>query len=223
MDAIVLFANKLELRYYFNDKSNYMDALIRNKCEKELLTLVRFVAELLDVKMMIYSEPFLKEGGFSELWGIAGRNSRAHSIVLSLVMHLLTRPTVSLDGEALSVLSAEEEKKMEEEIASLRARLKEKKATAIIPHEMIAQLNTLPRVRRCKSIFFEAVKNYPKVTRIAVREVNESNRLRSGSLEVKREQFAQFICKTIDLSDESLLQRKLDFEKRQLKLDLFDE
>lgn len=223
MDSIVLFANKLELRYYFNDKSNYIDALIRNKCEKELLTLVRFIADLLDVKMMIYSEPFLKEGGFSELWGVAGRNSRANSIVLSLVMHLLTRPTITLDGELLPALSVSEEEKMEEEITVLRAQLKEKKTPAIIPHELIAQLNTLPRIRKCKSVFFEAVKSYPKVTRIAVREVNENNRSRSGSLEVKREQFVQFICKTIDLSDDPLLQRKQDFEKRQLRLDLFDE
>ena len=31
------FANKLELRYVFNDKSNYMDAMIRHRCEKEVL------------------------------------------------------------------------------------------------------------------------------------------------------------------------------------------
>ena len=34
------FANKLELRYVFNDKSNYMDAMIRHRCEKEVLALL---------------------------------------------------------------------------------------------------------------------------------------------------------------------------------------
>ena len=51
------FLNKLELRYVFNEKSNYMDAVIRNRCEKEILTMVRALADMLDVRLMVYNEP----------------------------------------------------------------------------------------------------------------------------------------------------------------------
>jgi len=34
---MIKFDNKLELRYYFNDKSNYMDAMIKHRSEKEVL------------------------------------------------------------------------------------------------------------------------------------------------------------------------------------------
>ena len=40
------FLNKLELRYVFNEKSNYMDAVIRNRCEKEILTMIRALADM---------------------------------------------------------------------------------------------------------------------------------------------------------------------------------
>lgn len=62
------FANKLELRYVFNDKSNYMDAMIRHRCEKEVLALLRTLADMLDVRMTIYNEPFDREGGFASGW-----------------------------------------------------------------------------------------------------------------------------------------------------------
>ena len=44
------FSNKLELRYSFNEKSNYMDAMIRHRCEKEVLTMIRSLSDMLDVK-----------------------------------------------------------------------------------------------------------------------------------------------------------------------------
>lgn len=34
-DSILKFANKLEIRYSFNNKSNYMDAMTKHRCEKE--------------------------------------------------------------------------------------------------------------------------------------------------------------------------------------------
>ena len=38
---MIKFANKLELRYYFNDRSNYIDAMIKYRAEKEVLSLLR--------------------------------------------------------------------------------------------------------------------------------------------------------------------------------------
>ena len=43
---MIKFDNKLELRYYFSDKSNYMDAMIKHRSEKEVLSLVRTLADM---------------------------------------------------------------------------------------------------------------------------------------------------------------------------------
>ncbi len=215
MESVVLFANKLELRYYFNDKSVYMDAMVRNRCEKEMLLLIRFVAETLDVKMMIYSEPSVKEGGYSELWGIAGRHPYAHSIVLTIVMHLMARPLVTPDGTSTAVPFNEH--KFRDDIKRLRNQLQEKKKVVILPPDLVAQLDTQLRIRRSKSAFYDAVRSYPKVNRLVFREVDENNRNRSGSLEVRREQFAQYIVKASDLADDRAATHKTD-DDRQLSL-----
>ena len=57
-DSILKFANKLEIRYSFNNKSNYMDAMTKHRCEKEILTLIRSLADMLDVKLTVYNEPY---------------------------------------------------------------------------------------------------------------------------------------------------------------------
>ena len=55
---MIKFDNKLEIRYSFNDKSAYMDAWIKHRCEKEILSMLRVLADLLDVKMTAHCEPF---------------------------------------------------------------------------------------------------------------------------------------------------------------------
>lgn len=73
---MIKFDNKLELRYYFSDKSNYMDAMIKHRSEKEVLSLVRTLADMLDIKMTVYCESFAQQEGFREIWSVAGENSR---------------------------------------------------------------------------------------------------------------------------------------------------
>ena len=58
------FSNKLELRYHFNEKNNYLDAMIRHRCEKEILTMIRSLSDMLDVKLTVYSEPAAITGRF---------------------------------------------------------------------------------------------------------------------------------------------------------------
>ena len=77
---MIKFDNKLELRYYFNDKSNYMDAMIKHRSEKEVLSLVRTLADMLDIKMTVYCESFAQQEGFREIWSVAGENSRLISV-----------------------------------------------------------------------------------------------------------------------------------------------
>lgn len=198
-DSVIIFANKLELGYSFNNKSSYMDAVIKHRCEKEILSLIRSLADMLDVKMTVYSEPYQKNGGFKEIWGVAGENVRSISVVLNLIMQVLTRPSISVGGQPVMEYTAKDEEKMQRLIASLRRELKLKPAGVIIPKELVDLLTSLPRFRKYKSNFYEALKGYPRVSKITVRELNESNRSRSGVLEVKREQFDSFILRSDDL------------------------
>ena len=198
-DSILRFANKLELRYSFNDKSTYMDAMTKLRCDKEILSMIRSLADMIDVKLMIYNEPYDKGEGFRERLGVAGESSHSISIVLNLVMRILTRPLLSVGGQPLIDRTPEDEEKMQRELAKLRRELRLNTPGVTPSHELINLLNTLPRFCKCKSNFFEAVKGYPKITKITVRELNQSNRSRSGSLEVKRDQFDYYILRSDEL------------------------
>ena len=198
-DSILKFANKLEIRYSFNNKSNYMDAMTKHRCEKEILTLIRSLADMLDVKLTVYNEPYDKEGGFREKLGVSGESSRSISIVLNLVMQILTRPSLSVGGQPLMDRTPADEEEMQRELSKLRRELRLKTPGATPSHRLIDLLNASPRFCKCKSNFYEALKGYPKVTKISVRELNEKDRNRSGSLEVKRDQFDYFILRSDDL------------------------
>ena len=57
---MIKFDNKLELRYYFNDKSNYMDAMIKHRSEKEVLSLIRTLAVI--ASLLHSRKDFAKSG-----------------------------------------------------------------------------------------------------------------------------------------------------------------
>ena len=196
---MIKFDNKLELRYYFNDKSNYMDAMIKHRSEKEVLSLVRTLADMLDIKMTVYCESFAQQEGFREIWSVAGENSRLISVLLNLFMQVWTRPSLLVGGQPVVDRSVTDEEKMPREIALLRSNLRKKMPGITVTRELVELLSASPRFCKCKSNFYEAVRGYPKVTKFTLRELNENNRSRSGSLEVKREQFDYYILRSDEL------------------------
>ena len=196
---MIKFDNKLELRYYFNDKSNYMDAMIKHRSEKEVLSLVRTLADMLDIKMTVYCESFAQQEGFREIWSVAGENSRLISVLLNLFMQVWTRPSLLVGGQPVVDRSVTDEEKMQREIALLRSNLRKKMPGITVTRELVELLSASPRFCKCKSNFYEAVRGYPKVTKFTLRELNENNRSRSGSLEVKREQFDDYILRSDEL------------------------
>ena len=191
------FSNKLELRYSFNEKSNYMDAMIRHRCEKEILMMIRALSDMLDVRLTPYSEPVAVTEGYREVWAVAGENARCISVILNMMMQILIRPTLSVGGQLLTERTEQDEVLMQREIAKFRRDLK---LHAVgVPPKLVDLLSSSPRFCKFKSNFYETLKGYPKVSKIFLRELNENNRPRSGSLEVKRAQFDYFILRTDEL------------------------
>lgn len=142
---MIKFDNKLELRYYFNDKSNYMDAMIKHRSEKEVLSLVRTLADMLDIKMTVYCESFAQQEGFREIWSVAGENSRLISVLLNLFMQVWTRPSLLVGGQPVVDRSVADEEKMQREIALLRSNLRKKMPGITVTRELVELLSASPR------------------------------------------------------------------------------
>lgn len=154
---------------------------------------------MLDIKMTVYCESFAQQEGFREIWSVAGENSRLISVLLNLFMQVWTRPSLLVGGQPVVDRSVTDEEKMQREIALLRSNLRKKMPGITVTRELVELLSASPRFCKCKSNFYEAVRGYPKVTKFTLRELNENNRSRSGSLEVKREQFDYYILRSDEL------------------------
>ena len=196
---MVKFDNKLEIRYYFNDKSEYIDASVNYRCEKEVISLLRSLAEMLDVKMTVYKESTAPVEGFRDIFSIAGESSRSISVVINMFMHIWANPIFSVGGKFLMERSVADEERMQTKVAELRRNLKLKKPGVIIPDGLTELFCSYSRFCKCKSNFYEAMRGYPKISKYTMRELNGSNRSRSGSLEVKREKFDYFVLRSDDL------------------------
>ena len=191
------FSNKLELRYHFNEKNNYLDAMIRHRCEKEILTMIRSLSDMLDVKLTVYSEPASMPDGYREIWALAGENPRCISVILNILMQIWVRPTLSVGGQRLSERTEADDALMQREVARFRRDLK--LHAAGVPPRLVELLASSYRFCKYKSNFFEAVRGCMKVKKVSFRELNEHNRIRSGLLEVRREQFDYFVLRTDEL------------------------
>ena len=198
-DTNLKFANKLELRYVFSDRSYYMDACVLQRCDKEVLTLVRALADMFDVKLTVYHEPHDRLNGFREKWAVAGEDSRAISVVLNMFMRSMSHPTLSVGGQSMIGRTPEDEELMQKEVALLRRGLRLKDPSVAPSKQLLELLNQSPRFCKCKSNFYEALRGYPKVVKFAMRELNANDKSRSGVLEVKREQFDHFILRSDEL------------------------
>ena len=58
--------NKLELHYYFSndDKTHSMDAVIRNKCEYELLQIISTISKELNVQIKTETEAYRAQNAY---------------------------------------------------------------------------------------------------------------------------------------------------------------
>ena len=60
-------ANKLEIHYYLANDEHSMNALVRNKCETELLAIFKEVCATFDIDLPVETLAY-REGGLKEIW-----------------------------------------------------------------------------------------------------------------------------------------------------------
>ena len=193
---LIDFHNKLELRYQFSDSSNYIDAQIRYRCEGEILNILLALAELLDIRLQIYNEPFSFHKGFCERWLVAGKDRRAISVILNQTLQFLREPTLTKDGKLIHPNTTDDEKELRRIARRVHLNLQQKEPDYLLLKDLREQVCLSIRFCRFKSNFYEALRGYPRVTKIQLRETNAQNLSKSGLVKVQDVQFPQFILKS---------------------------
>ena len=195
----------VEFHYYFDDDSNQMDAVVRHRCEGEILKIIREISHELNIQINPQTEAYI-EGGLKKIWSFAKNNQYILGILTAVLINVLSSQ-INIDRE-LANLQKE----------SLRLEIQEKKLNIIklkkeielgqpevigsISEDLIFILNNQYRVIRPRSDFYKNLDGYPKIMKISGQQLDINNEPLSEPEVVKKEHFKNFILSTDELPPE---------------------
>ena len=151
-----------------------MDANIQNKCEYEVLAIIKEVANLLSVDINIETEAF-GEGGLRKWLKIVSKQENIKgtittSIIAALITVLLVTPLSKITEKVIDKIFEDTEMNdlQKEKLKLEIERLKQDKAKNLesLDH------NTL--IKKRKSNFYETLGKYPKVEKVSFVAVDEN-------------------------------------------------
>ena len=81
-------SGKIELHYFFADTSHSMNALIRNKCEVNLLGILKEISTVLGSRVQVETEAY-KEGGLVERFVLRSKSEFMRSLTTAVFHYVL--------------------------------------------------------------------------------------------------------------------------------------
>jgi hypothetical protein len=199
-------ADKFEVHYYFRDESHSMDAVVRNKCEAEILAILLETADILKISIDINAEVF-KEGGLRDFWHILGQNNNQITILLVISTIILSRiPTTDPEIDALEKEIKQltiEEKKLN--IEKLKLELSEKSLEKIDKatiSKAVRHVDKNLKIVKRRSNLYSTLSNYHKVQSIGVNALCSDFEGVINERIVQRANFNNFILSTDKLRSE---------------------
>lgn len=198
-----MIEERLELHYYLANDAHSMDAQVRNKCEAEVLALVRHVAKELGVDVVLESSAFT-EGGLREVLKFLMDPKNSSSLVMGsmvlvvvqIVISILALPSTDKEQEALTKeltkLSIEEKKL---QIEKLRREAGEGKPSEEVVAEVVSTLNQDYKVLTRRSNFYSQLLPYKKVTAVGFGHIPTGAVVTKNERTTPREDFERFIVR----------------------------
>ncbi|WP_429052599.1 hypothetical protein [Aeromonas rivipollensis] len=199
-------ADKLELHYYFTDDSHNIDAIIRNRCEAEILAILIEAADILNMDVTVNSEAYA-EGGFREFWKLLGSHGNQITILLAIVSILLSRIPIS-DPE-IEALEKEikqltiEEKKLN--IQKLKLELQEKPVDDIdqtVIKKAASYVDKSLKFVKRRSNLYSHLTGYHKVQKIGFNILDNNFEPLESERIIDRVNFKKFILSSNKLNSE---------------------
>lgn len=210
-----LFENVLEFHYSFNDDSHSMDAVVQNKCEYEILGILKEISTRFEAQITIETEP-LAEGGLRRYLRIVAKDENqkgtlTSALILLIITTLLAQPVTKISEKLIDKLFENVELvelqkhnlKLQNEKDSLeieKSKLELEKLKQEVKYK-INPLNQNVKIRKLKSNYYQTLDKYPKVVKVSflcglkenkyIKVVNETI--------VERKKFKEFILTSDDL------------------------
>jgi hypothetical protein len=187
---------KLQFHYWFSDKSHTMDALIHNKCERELLELTKAVAKICGVNIKMETEPSGK-GGLKSWLSITAKSPKKTAVAKIALVNTVVATCVATPGQASmnemgnALLDSLADKVSEE--AGKEQLQKDIHALKIEFANLLPLLDQSSVVKKRRSTFYDLLRKYQKVKSISVAFTDETKKPITEEQLVAREEFKAFI------------------------------
>ncbi len=191
-----------------------MDALVLNKCERELLELTRTIAKVSGVSVHMETEPMGKGGLKSWLTLIAKAPKKTPPAKLALVNLLVAASiTTPNQGSLSEVLKSLLDKLMEEKEGDKTAHDQRKQDIKALKAEalsVIPKLDQHPVIRKRRSTFYDLLRKYAKVKSFSVTLTDEARKPLLDEQMVERDQFKTFLLSSAAVAPQIIEQAQIE-------------
>jgi hypothetical protein len=193
----------LEIHYFFGDDSHTMDANILNKCDHEILSIIREVSNIFLIDVVVETEP-IAEGGIKKWLKIASKTEKVNApittaFLTALILAILVTPVGKISEKLIEKIFEDTEmsdlqkEKLKSEIKILkRYQLDEQQ-------DSLDNINYNILIKKRKSNFYELLDKYPKVVQVSFAALDSAEKTKVAEKFVQREEFGQFVLVTDEL------------------------
>lgn len=182
------------LHYYLQHGSHSMDAVVRNKCEREVLAVFFEVAKQLNVPISLETYAY-SEGGLKELWKAMGKYNNQLTLIVAVLAIVFSRyPATDSELEALEKEATRLEiEKTRLEIEKLKEDSPEKREHTQQAAEAIARdLQSNGKIAVRRSNYYKLLLDYHKVDSVGYSPRPTEPRQTPENI-VPRQDFPRFI------------------------------
>lgn len=159
---------KIELHYYFADTSHSMNAMIRNKCEVNLLGILKEINSVLNARLQVETEAYTP-GGLCERLVLRGKSDYLKSLMAAVFHYVLP-----LEVDIEKVVNEENKEDTKKRTDKLRREIKEWERDGETKVDMdnveLLFRNNL-KIIKLKSNFYRQITNAEKVIKLAVQQL----------------------------------------------------
>ncbi len=203
--------SKLQLHYWFSDKTHTMDALVCNKCERELLELIKAVAKLSGVSIKMETEPSGK-GGLKSWLTIAAKSPKKTPVFKIALVNTLVAACIATPNDATSQAITTD---------LIDQLLKENEIDSEQSHEDALQLKSAAIrlfplldqdgvIKKRRSNFYDLLRKYQKVKNISVALTDAAKKPLIEELVVARDSFKNFIIHSNAVAPQVIEQAQIE-------------
>ncbi len=179
----------VEVHYWLGNASHKMDAVVQNKCEAELLSVIKTIATELGVSINIETEP-IGEGGIKRWFNIvnkryARKKLATPEVVTAVVTALMAAPLNATDI-TIGGFSTTDNKDIDTELnySELKKDLN------------VKELNKHTVVMKRRSNFYQHLWRYPKLEKVSFIIQDSKKENQSQEYSIDRDHFNKYILKT---------------------------